>query len=169
MSCLWFTSLLVWIGFGNPRAALAEQPVIEQVTKDSILRVRGLVIVDENNTERVWIGAPAAQPLIMGKRINRGDDSFSGILLFDEQGTERSGYGTDSSGAVYLTLDEVGRQVATFIAQPIGGVRLTMNTNDDGKQKIVTLGSSPKGAYLKLTEQNNVIFQQPVKAENEQK
>jgi hypothetical protein len=58
----------------------------------SILRVRGLSVVDERGMERVYIGAPVVDPLRFGKRFRRGP--VSGILLFDCAGNERSGYVT---------------------------------------------------------------------------
>lgn len=166
---LWLFSCLGLYIFLAPRSTSAQDTKNQPITTDAVLRVRGLVIVDERGIERVWIGAPAVDPLTFGKRINRGDSGFSGILMFDQQGTERSGYGTDGSGTIFLTLDELGRQVATFAAQPIGGVSLTMNNRDDGKQKSLTMGTSAKGSYLKLSEQGKVIFQQPFEVKTEEK
>jgi hypothetical protein len=55
-----------------------------------ILRVRGISVDDERGTERVYIGAPAVNPISFGKRFRR-DAAFSGILLFDREGNQRSG------------------------------------------------------------------------------
>src|SRR5690242_11631739 len=55
------------------------------------LRVRGIVVVDEKGTERIWIGAPVTHPLNVGKRHPRGGKA-SGIVLLDEEGNLRSGY-----------------------------------------------------------------------------
>lgn len=164
---LWLFSCLGLFVFLSPNSTHAGETKKEEITTDSVLRVRGVVIVDERGIERVWIGAPAIDPLVLGKRISRDDKRFSGILMFDAQGTERSGYGTDDSGSVFLTLDEIGRQVATFSAKPVGGVSLTLNSRGDGGQKILTMGTSPKGTYLKLSDQGKVIFQQPVEAQKE--
>src|SRR5437868_3696323 len=62
-----------------------------------ILRVRGLIVVDEHGIERVWIGAPLPDPSFLGKRGQR-QAPISGILLMDADGTERSGYVTDEFG-----------------------------------------------------------------------
>jgi len=38
-------------------------------TTDKILKVRGLVVVNQNSIERVWIGAPLPEPIILGNRM----------------------------------------------------------------------------------------------------
>lgn len=80
------------------------------------LRLRQLSIVDANGVERVRIGAPLPEPLMLGKRVPR-DGSLSGILLFDAEGTERTGYATgDSYPNVIFTLDSCSsmRESRTF-------------------------------------------------------
>lgn len=166
---LWLFSCLGLFVFISPNSTYAEEATKGNVATDQILRVRGIVVVDERGIERVWIGAPGIDPMILGKRISRGNDRFVGILMFDSQGTERSGYGTDDTGSVYLTLDEIGRQAATFSAKPLGGVSLTLNSRGDGGQKSLTMGTSPKGSYLKLTDQGKVVFQEPADTPKEPK
>jgi len=104
----------------SPAASHPERP------EDSILRVRGLIVVDSNGVERVWIGAPLPAPLLGGKRLSRLGD-ISGILLMDEDGNERSGYFTSNgSDEVALTLDNVSGQAALFFANPTTGAHLTL-------------------------------------------
>lgn len=87
---------------------------------DQILRVRGISVVDANGTERVRIGAPVPEPLILGKRFPRGGN-MSGIILSDEEGNERSGYCTsDGYPNVLFTLDSIGVQQVLFLAEPQG-------------------------------------------------
>jgi len=151
--------LLMVIGtIFRPKSVRAEQVVREQVKPDSILRVRGLVVVDERGTERVSIGAPAPDPLILGKRVSRGD-SFAGVLVFDAEGNERGGYGTDDSGTVFLSLDEVGQMVGIFRAGPVGGVSL--NLTGRGDQSSVSIGAMNTGSYLQLGRRGKIVFQQP--------
>lgn len=100
------------------RTAAAENP--------EILRVRGLVVVDGNGTERVWIGAPVPEPRILGKRLNRGG-AMAGILLFDAEGNERSGYVTsDAFPNVLFTLDSLASQHVLFLSEPQGDTTLRM-------------------------------------------
>ena len=61
------------------------------------LRLRQLSIVDTNGVERVRIGAPLPEPPMLGKRFHR-DGPISGILLFDAEGNERTGYATSLRG-----------------------------------------------------------------------
>ena len=142
----------------HPNPARAEQVAGDQAKPDSILRVRGLVVVDDKGTERVSIGAPATDPLLLGKRVSRGE-KFAGILVFDEEGNERGGYGTDDSGNVFLSLDEVGQMVGIFRAGRVGGVSL--NLTGRGDQSSVSIGAMNTGSYLQLARQGKVTFQQP--------
>lgn len=121
-----------------------------------ILRVRGLVVVDEKGTNRVWIGAPVPDPAILGWRHPRGE--MSGIILFDEEGNERSGYVTTNGYSnVMLTLDSVAKQHALFIAEPHGSPTLWMwgETRKNDFQ-ITVDADSPN---LRLSKDGEVIFQ----------
>ena len=127
----------------------------------SILRVRGLIITDDHGVERVWIGAPLPNPPLFGKRYKRSV-SVSGILLFDADGNERSGYVTNdrSPGPVFLSLDSVGSEVADFTAHAGGGVTAEIR---DGSSS-VSLGAAQTGASIKLHDKGKLIFQQPAPA-----
>ena len=68
-------------------------------------------------------------------RGGRPEDTMSGILLYDAEGVERSGYATVDRGYsnVLLTLDDKHRQHAMFIAEPTGATTLRLfnaDTND---------------------------------------
>ncbi len=127
-------------------------PVNPVAGPDGILRVRGISIVDGRGTERVYIGAPVREPLILGKRFPRGG-AMSGILLFDEDGTERSGYCTsDGYPNVLFTLDGIGSQHALFMAEPQGDTAFwiwngansyKVNVGEAGADLKVTAGGKP--------------------------
>jgi hypothetical protein len=120
--------------------------------EDGILRVRGVSVVDDNGTERVRIGAPIVEPLVLGKRFPRGG-SMSGILLFDEEGNERSGYCTsDGYPNVLFTLDSLKQQHVLFLAEPQddtslwiwnGGNSFKLTVGEDGSSLKVTQGGKP--------------------------
>jgi len=122
-----------------------------------ILRVRGIVVVDENGTERVWIGAPVPEPLILGKRFPRGG-KMSGIILFDEEGNERSGYCTsDGYSNVLFTLDSIGQQHVLFLAEPQGDTALWLwNGGNSFKLNVGEDASS-----MKLSQAEKVLFESP--------
>ncbi|MDB4908822.1 MAG: conserved hypothetical exported protein [Gemmatimonadetes bacterium] len=124
---------------------------------DSVLRVRGLVVVDGQGHDRVFIGAPLPDPSLFGKRRSRGGN-YSGILLLDANGDERSGYATTDSGQVMFTLDEVGRMVANFMAQPAGGVRLNLTDEFDNG---IRLGTSREGPFLDFVKAGKSVAQLP--------
>lgn len=127
-----------------------------------ILRVRGLVVMDEKGTNRVWIGSPVPDPSILGWRHPRGE--MSGIILYDEEGNERSGYVTTNGYSnVMLTLDSVAKQHALFIAEPHGSPTLWMwGETRENDFRITVDSDSPD---LRLTKEGKVIFQLPDKGE----
>lgn len=120
--------------------------------ENGILRVRGVSVVDGNGTERVRIGAPIVEPLVLGKRFPRGG-SMSGILLFDEEGNERSGYCTsDGYPNVLFTLDSLKQQHVLFLAEPQGDTALwiwnggnsfKLSVGEDGSSLKIMQGDKP--------------------------
>ena len=129
------------------------------ISPDSVLRVRGLVVVDEKGTERVQIGAPLPDPLGLGKRTKR-QGTVSGILLMDAEGNERSGYATaDATGETFLTLDNVGEQTAMFYANPDTGSQLYVRDSDNGN--FIQLNATGKNPTIKMIRQGKTVFQVP--------
>ncbi len=124
---------------------------------DDILRVRGLVVVDENGTERVWIGAPLPEPLILGKRFPRGGN-VSGVMLYDDEGNERGGYVTsDDFPNVFFTLDSLGKQHVLFLAEPQGDTALWIWNGENAFR----LNVGEEGAGLKISSGGGTIFEVP--------
>jgi hypothetical protein len=136
------------------------------VNPNSILKVRGLVVTDGNGIDRVWIGSPLPNPPLFGKRYKRMM-SVSGILMFDADGNERSGYvTTDSSGGnVFLSMDSVGSETAECGASAGGGARLELH---DGTSQL-SLAAFQAGPEMKMAVQGKTVFQQPVNASSEKK
>ena len=150
--------LLAGAAFGLSRTVL--KPRSEIAGSGKILRARGLSIVDEKGTERVFIGAPVREPLLLGKRFPRGG-AMSGILLFDEDGTERSGYCTSEGYPnVLFTLDAIGKQHALFMAEPQGATSLWIWNGASGFK----LGVDEDAANLKMTAGGKTILEVPAAA-----
>ena len=127
------------------------------VGPDGILTVRGLVVVDRNGVGRVRIQAPLPDPLVLGKRFPRGG-AVSGILLFDDEGNERSGYVTsDGYPNVFFTLDSLARQHVLFITEPQGDPTLRLW---DGTSA-ATLSAGADGPGLKLTNGEKTVLEIP--------
>jgi hypothetical protein len=151
--------LVLWMATLSVAFVMRDANANLNITQDSVLHVRGLVVVDENGTERVQIGAPLPDPLILGRRYRRLG-AISGILLMDAEGNERSGYVTsDAAGEVFLTLDTVAGQTAMFYANPHTGAHLQMADHDHGNSlRLFPMGNNP---HISMTRQGQTVFRIP--------
>ncbi len=152
LSVLWFVTAVGIV-------VLATRPAAGglRLRDDGLLRVRGLSVVDANGVERVRIGAPLPAPLDLGKRFPRGGE-IGGLLLFDAEGNERSGYVTsDDYPNVFFTLDSIGRQQVLFMADPGGEPFLRLWYGDAAVETSV----GDAGPQLKLTRGRDVLFEAP--------
>jgi hypothetical protein len=123
-----------------------------------IIRARGLIIVDEKGTERVVIGAPVPDPMILGRRHKR-DGPMSGVIILDATGTERGGYVTDDRGGNALfTLDGQGFQTVLLLAEPDGGPTFRIW---DRSHSSITMGAWEDGPFLNLKREGSPVFVAP--------
>ena len=123
------------------------------------LRLRSLVIVDENGVERIRLGGELPDAVIQGRRVPRGARA-AGILLYDDTGQERGGYVTFSpSGNVALTLDTRHGQVALFAADPDDGAVARL-WHGDGADWI-EMRSDRLGTRLTIARSNEIVVQEP--------
>lgn len=128
----------------------------EDGTSQSITASR-INIVDANGVVRLRIGSDLPDGVINGVRRPRAH-AFAGILLYDDDGQERSGYGTMGGGNVGLTLDTRDLQSAFFLAGPKEGAALHMWNGSD----VVDLRVDENGPSVHTTSQGRVTFHQPV-------
>ncbi|HEX8692880.1 MAG TPA: hypothetical protein VF746_10700 [Longimicrobium sp.] len=128
-------------------------------TAAEVLRVRELVVVDAAGTPRVRIAAPLPDPIMMGRRFNRGDP-VSGILIYDAEGNERGGYVTgDNSRGAALTLDEIMRAAIHLGVGDRGESHLTFSTGMGG---YAALGvNAEQDAYLRLERGGRAVVRLP--------
>ena len=154
-----YTSLILMATTFASFAAIERTTARTEIAPDSVLRVRGLIVVDQNGRERIQIGAPLPDPLLQGKRYKR-QGAVSGILLMDAEGTERSGYFTsDEPGTVALTLDAVQGQTAMFLANDEKGANLQIYDRDNKHSvRLLAVGDSPN---VIVTREGKRIFQLP--------
>src|ERR1700690_405952 len=146
---------------------LSEKAAVARAAENpgEILRVKGLVIVDENGTERVWIGDPLPGQLVNGKREQRPSVQ-AGIVLYDDKGIERSGYVTDDkSGNVFLSLDNRNKQEAVFVADAERGTALRMWYDKDSAEIRVDPDDPSGTPSLKLVRDGKTIYAQSPAAE----
>jgi hypothetical protein len=164
----WIASLAVlWLISLTGVVLTRATPVQASPAAPAILRVRGISVVDERGTERVYIGAPVVAPMSFGKRFRR-DGPASGILLFDREGNERSGYVTSDVGRsnVFFTLDSLERQQVLFISPDEGGAHLKfLDRNENG----LDLGVAEKGAFIRTDRGGQVVFTAPQSMEQVKK
>ena len=126
--------------------------------KDGILHVRGLVVEDGNQHERVRLGAPLPDPMIHGVRYKR-KGAISGLIISDAEGNERGGYVTsDQFGEAFLTLDSEDEQQVLFLANPKGGVNFDIF---DSKGNDANLTVFPAGPKLTMKRKNATVVELP--------
>lgn len=87
-----------------------------------VLRVRGIVVVDDKGRERIYLGAPVPDP-IEGRRINEA----TGLVINDTLGVERFGLSLFPNGRVVMgfdaprgTGDERNRERVSIVADERG-------------------------------------------------
>lgn len=138
--------LAAFVRAGGEARALKVEDAAGRAAGES-LTLRELVIVDARGTPRVRIAAPLPDPIMLGKRFQRGDP-VSGILIYDDEGNERGGYVTgDGSRSAALTLDEINR-AAIHIGVSERGEAHVMLSNGQGSS--AAMGVVPDGGYLRL-------------------
>jgi hypothetical protein len=150
--CLWFATVafVAW-----PRVGVAHA---ESVSSDSILRVRGLIVQDENGIDRVYIGAPLPAPMVLGKRFKRSIIG-SGILILDAEGNERGGYITTAGGDAQLSVDTVGEEAGDFGAAADGGPGMSLQ-DGHGNQAEIGIEDGP-GSFLRIKHDGKMSFEIP--------
>jgi hypothetical protein len=147
---------------GRADAATAAKP--ESQIRD-VLRVRELDVVDRNGVTRVKLGSPLPNAVVNGHRNKtrggRPEDTMSGMLLFDAEGVERSGYATVDHGYsnVLLTLDDKNKQHAMFIAEPTGATTLRLFNADTKDRVDVAIGS--EGPSISMMRRGKEIYRFP--------
>jgi hypothetical protein len=122
------------------------------------LRVRQISVVDERGTDRVWIGAPVPDPIILGERHKRAG-AMAGMIVLDHKGNERGGFGTSDSGDVWLGLDSEKEQQVRLAVNPGGGSHLTLYDSDKNSARI---GIWPDHPTLVLRHKGTTVFEQPL-------
>jgi hypothetical protein len=115
------------------------------LAKDSIV-VRALSVVDSRGVERVRIAAPLPDPIMLGRRFERGE-AVSGIILYDSEGNERGGYITDESRNAALTLDEINRAAVHIGTNDRGEAHISLS---NGRGGFAIMGMRPSGTFLSL-------------------
>ena len=154
---------LTFLGAVSNRASAAPAAAPKIV---DVLRVRQLDVVDRGGVTRVKLAAPLPNATIDGKTLTRGgrpQDTMSGMLLFDAEGVERSGYVTADHGYsnVLLTLDDKHKQHALFIAEPTGAT--TLRLFNGNTQDRVDVGIDEDGPSITMVRRGKEFYRQPAR------
>ncbi len=126
-----------------------------------VLRVRGLVVEDDQGRERVLLGAPV--PSVGGRKRK---DAMTGLLVVGENGADRVALGalTPSVQTRDVTRDRIGAATGLAINDENGNERggFAVESNDDrivlgmdyssGAGEAITLGVIPdQGVSISIT------------------
>lgn len=117
-----------------------------------VLRTRGVVIVDEQNRERVILGSPVPDPPGEGKRISPGH----GMIILDPEGNERFGLGLMDNGNMGMGFDaprgkgnDRNRERIHIVADKDGGAMIRFLNRQTGVPGWLRLGEDDK-LYLEF-------------------
>ena len=119
---------------------------------DGILHVRGLVVTDQNGTERLRLGAPLPDPIVNGVRRKRVG-VVAGMTILDAKGNERGGFVTaDQSGEAFIGLDSEEEQQVLFLANPKGGVNFDLFDSKGDAAQLTVFPNGPRFTMTKAKE-----------------
>jgi hypothetical protein len=111
------------------RSIIDEKPVtrVEKVDQER-LTVRRLDVVDENGVIRMVLAAPTPPPIVDGIQYRRAFP-VSGLVIYDNAGSERGGYGVaDIEGtATVLAQDHAHQDAIGWRVMPDGSVTFVVN------------------------------------------
>lgn len=100
---------------------------VEAVDHDRIT-ARRIDIVDEDGTIRMTLAAETPAPIIDGIQYRRAF-GVSGLILYDDKGSERGGFGVADvdGGMAVLALDHPAMDAIGWRVSPDGSVAFTVN------------------------------------------
>ncbi|HBK46603.1 MAG TPA: hypothetical protein DDZ67_09265 [Xanthomonadaceae bacterium] len=92
------------------------------------ITARRIDIVDENGVIRMTLSGRTPAPIIDGIQYRRAFD-VAGMVLYDENGSERGGFGTADveGGMAVLALDHPAMDAVGWRVSPDGEVRFSIN------------------------------------------
>lgn len=114
---------------GLQRAIVTREPETRVAAPDhDRITARRIDIVDEDGTIRMTLAAPTPPPVIDGIQYRRAFD-VGGLVLYDENGSERGGFGVADveGGAAVLALDHPAMDAIGWRVMPDGSVSFVIN------------------------------------------
>jgi hypothetical protein len=160
-------ALLIQSAVGYWRVeAQTKQPLNKQGEILPVLKVRGLVVVDEQNRERIVLGTPIPDTRD-GKRVM----PMSGMAILDTEGYERLGAGMMDDGKVVVGLDaprgkgdDRNRERIHLVADGDGGAMIRFLNRKTGVPGWLRLGDDDKLylEFLDIQKEKNKIFRRKI-------
>jgi hypothetical protein len=132
-----------------------------------VLKTRGVIIVDEQNRQRVIVGAPVPDPPKEGKRINPAH----GMIILDPEGYERFGVGLMDNGQMGMGFDappgkgdDRNRERLHFIADKDGGAMIRFLNRQTSVPGWIRLGDDDKLylEFIDVQKDKNKVFRKRV-------
>jgi len=144
--------LLAQSAVGYWRVGAQSKPALTKTDEiQPVLRTRGVVIVDEQNRERVILGSPVPDPPGAGKRISPGH----GMIILDPEGYERFGVGLMDNGNMGMGFDaprgkgDRNPERIHIVADKDGGAMIRFLNRQTGVPGWLRLGEDDK-LYLEF-------------------
>ncbi len=139
-----------------------------------VLKTRGVVIVDEQNRQRVILGSPVPDSPAEGKkRISPGH----GMIILDPAGYERFGVGLMDNGQMGMGFDappgkgdDRNRERLHFIADQNGGAMIRFLNRQTGVPGWLRLGDDDKLylEFLDVQKDKNKVFRKKISFSGEE-
>jgi hypothetical protein len=108
-------------------------------TVSDTIRLRKLVVLDQERKERIVIAAPLPDPLVNGRRMKRGTGVSARVQFKDPDGTERGGIASEDDGSFMFGIDdERGRERAHLYYTPNRGSGVYLQ-GENGRQALSLL------------------------------
>src|SRR5688572_3946472 len=146
--------LLLQSAIGYRRVEAQSQKTLSKTDEIlPVLKTRGVIIVDDQNRQRVILGSPVPDSPAEGKkRINPA----SGMIILDPQGYERFGVGLMDNGQMGMgfdappgTGDDRNRERLHFVADKDGGAMIRFLNRKTSVPGWLRLGDDDK-LYLEF-------------------
>jgi len=149
-------ALIITDSQGHPRIIMgAPAPTIGTRTRRDALY--GVAYLDQNGVDRLTLGQEPNPMTADG--IEKRRTGGVGLLINDQNGIERGGYGVLDDGTALLTLDwpKTGEAVALSASDQFSGVGLFHKNKPGVYRDALTFGVIPKDqqSFLKITGTDN--------------
>jgi hypothetical protein len=136
---------------------------IQASSTPDVLRVRELVVVDQNGVERVIIGGTLPGQWENGKVNTKRTvrpNKQAGVLIFDKDGVERGGYVTeDAHDNAMLTLDDKKQQEVLLVTGPEPTSSFRMWIANDSLE--LRVDPDLNGPTFRIVQNGKTVLEQP--------